>query len=353
MEKHPNKIIVILKKILKLALFFGIGIFFIYLSIKDLTPEDIKMLKQSAAQVKEGSAWVFLLASLIIGAFSHYFRSLRSVLLLEPLNYQVRKSMSFFSVMVCYLANLAFPRLGEVLRCTFLQQYERVPFQKTLGTVVTERAIDVIFLLLIVGSAILMNTSVLSDLKVGDSSLGEGISGKMNEMLHNHTLYILLIAVVIAIWIIYVTRKKWNKIPFFVKIKNFFVGVWQGLVSIKDLKHPFLFIFYTLMIWVCYFLGTYVCFFAFDFLSGLGISVVFSCFAFGLIGFVIGPGGLGAYPLIVAAVLVLYGVDYSAGLAAGWVGWSVQTLMVIVFGIISLIAAAFMKSKTKDSEIKN
>ncbi len=345
MSEKQNKVSTILKKILKFTLFLGIGVFFIYLSVKDLTPQDVQMLKDSAAQVKEGSAWIFLVLSLIIGAISHYFRALRSVLLLEPLNYKVRKSMSFFAVMVCYLANLAFPRLGEVLRCTFLQQYEKVPFQKTLGTVVTERAIDAILLIIVVGVAILMNTAFLYDLKIDGTSLRDGFSNKISGMLHNYTLYYFIIATIIVIAIIYATRKKWNKIPFFVKIKNFFIGVWQGLISIKDLKHPILFVIYSLMIWVCYFLGTYVCFFAFDFLAHLGISVVFSCFAFGLIGFVIGPGGLGAYPLIVAATLVLYGVDYSAGLAAGWVGWGVQTLLVIIFGIISLIAASFIKNK--------
>ena len=343
MEKKQYTPAAILKKILKFILFFGVGIFFIYLSIKDLTTEDIQMLKESAAEVKKGSAWIFLAISLVIGAFSHYFRALRSVLLLEPLNYKIRKSMSFFAVMVCYLANLAFPRLGEVLRCTFLQQYEKVPFQKSLGTVVTERAIDLILLLIVVGIAILLNTNILYELKVGDTTLGEGLSQKIVGMLQNFTLYYLLAGLILLIVIIYVTRKKWNKIHFFVKIKHFFIGIWQGLISIKDLKHPILFVIYSLMIWVCYFLGTYFCFFAFDFLSGLGITVVFSCFAFGLIGFVVGPGGLGAYPLIIAGTLVLYGVDYNAGLAAGWVGWGVQTLMVIVFGIISLIAASFMK----------
>src|SRR5574344_234945 len=196
MEKKQYPPSAILKKILKFILFFGVVILFIYLSIKDLTTEDIQMLKESAAEVKKGSAWIFLAISLVIGAFSHYFRALRSVLLLEPLNYKIRKSMSFFAVMVCYLANLAFSRLGEVLRCTFLQQYEKVPFQKTLGTVVTERAIDAILLIIVVGVAILMNTAFLYDLKIDGRSLRDGFSNKISGMLHNYTLYDLILATI-------------------------------------------------------------------------------------------------------------------------------------------------------------
>ena len=87
------------------------------------------------------------------------------------------------------------------------------------------------------------------------------------------------------------------------------------------------------------------CFKAFDFLSGMSFVVMFSVFAIGNLGFLIGPGGIGVYPLIVAAMLVLYGVDYSAGLAAGWIGWGVQTLQVLVLGAFSLVATSFVKRK--------
>ena len=127
------------------------------------------------------------------------------------------------------------------------------------------------------------------------------------------------------------------------------MGIWQGLISVKDLQHPFLFIFYTLMIWICFFFGTYFCFFAFDFLQGLGVMPAFAVLTFGAIGFMIAQGGLGAYPLIVAGVMVLYGVDYYAALGAGWVGWSVQTVMVITFGVASLILASLTNRKEQKS----
>ena len=137
-----------IKKLIQLLIFLGLGVFFIWLSIKDLSPEDITSIKESAAQVKEGHSWIFLLLSAFFLLVAHYVRAVRSVLLIEPLNYKVRNSISFYAVLVCYFSNLAIPRIGEFLRCTFLQRYERVPFQKSLGTIVTERAIDLILFLL-------------------------------------------------------------------------------------------------------------------------------------------------------------------------------------------------------------
>ena len=345
MEKSASKFGEIAKKILKFILFFGIGAFFIWLSVRKLSPDDVQNLKESAAQVTRGSAWVFLFLAFIVGAISNYIRALRNRQLLQPLGYETRTSMVFYSVMVMYLANYAFPRLGEVLRCTFLQRYEKVPFEKSLGTVVTERAVDLICLIIVFISAFLINTGLLDTLQIGDVTLRESLNAKFSSMVHNYTMFIFVGAIVALIVIAILTKKWWSKITFFVKIKNFFVGIWQGLVSIKDLKNPGLFLLYTVSIWALWILETVFCFQAFDFLAGMSFTVMFSVFAMGNLGFLIGPGGIGAYPLIVAAMLVLYGVDYSAGLAAGWIGWGVQTLQVLVLGIFSLAATSFVKQK--------
>ncbi len=104
------------------------------------------------------------------------------------------------------------------------------------------------------------------------------------------------------------------------------------------------------MLWVLYFLGTYFCFFAFDYLAHLGPSPAFTVLIFGSFGFMIAQGGLGAYPLIVAGVLVLYGIEYNAGLAAGWIGWAVQTVMVIILGIASLVITSLKDRKKEINE---
>jgi uncharacterized membrane protein YbhN (UPF0104 family) len=337
-----------LSKTFQLFLFVGLGIFFVWLSFRGLGADDKLKMRESIAQIKNPMSWIFLTLSFSVTVLSHYFRALRSVILIEPLQYKIRKSMSFYSVMVCYFANLAFPRLGEVLRCTFLQRYEKVPFQKSLGTIVTERAIDILIWLILLVIAILINTSVLSELVINKEegiNLGMWLENKGNAILTNYMLYAVIGIVVVLGIIIYLTRHQWGKIPFFVKMKDFSHGIWQGLISVKNVKHPVKFVIYTIMIWICFFFGTYFCFFAFDFLHGLGPLAAFSVLIFGSIGFMIAQGGLGAYPLVVAGVLVLYHVDYSAALAAGWIGWGVQTMIVIIVGLASLVLASFTDRK--------
>jgi hypothetical protein len=339
-----------IKQLLQLVLFLGIGVFFIWLSIKDLTPEDTKMLKESSLQVFKLRPFLFIMLSILVMSLGHYCRGLRSVMLIKPLGYELRKSTSFYAVMVGYLANLAFPRLGEVLRCTFIQRYDNVPFQKTLGTIVTERVIDLLIWVILLVIAIALNTSVLSELVIDQTTgetMGLWISHKFSSMIHNYTLIILGVVVVAIGIALYFTRHRWMKVKFFAKIGHLIKGVWQGLISIKDLENPLLFIFYTLCIWTAFFLGSYIIFFAFDFLSGLGFTPALSILAFGSIAFMIAQGGLGAYPLLAAEIFVLYGVNYNQGLAAAWIGWSAQTIMVLVLGFASLILAAFLNKKNK------
>ncbi|MDR2979147.1 MAG: flippase-like domain-containing protein [Bacteroidales bacterium] len=346
-SKEKSKTLI--KKMLQLLLFIGLGVFFAWLSFKDVDAEQWQEIKDSIAGINNPKSWCFLILSLLSGVMAHFFRSMRSVLLIEPLGYKVRHSMSFYSVMVCYLGNLAFTRLGEVLRCTFLQRYEKVPFQKSLGTVVTERALDMVIWLPLFVLVIVMNTSLLTNLMVDKDNgitMGMWLENFSMSLLTNTKIYIVLGVVIAIAVLIYVTRKRWMLVPFFVKVKDVAMGVWQGLISIKDVKHPWPFTLYTILIWVFYFLGTYLCFFAFDYLADLGPAPAFSVLIFGSIGFMLAQGGIGAYPLIVASILVLYGVDYAPALAAGWVGWIVQTAMIVIFGFTSLILASLMERKT-------
>ena len=350
------------KKIVQLFIFLGLGIFFIWFSVKDLSPEDITIIKESATGILNFKSLLFIFISMVCGIFAHYFRALRNILLIDPLGYKVRKTTAFYSVMTCYLANLAIPRLGEVMRCTFLQRYDKVPFQKSFGTVVVERAFDFIIFVLLFVLIIFLNKGLLSDLMINKQkgiTLGVWIDEKWIWVwtMKYLILGLLVLAIVILLTFLYFkkkktitkTHKKQSKI--FIAIKNIIVGLWQGLISIKDLKHPYLFIIYTIGIWVGYFLGTFLCFFAFDFLQHFGPMPAFVVLVVGSIGFMIAQGGLGAYPLFVAGILALYGVDYAQGLAAGWIGWTAQTIMILVVGFTTLILASFLKIEDRGHKI--
>jgi uncharacterized protein (TIRG00374 family) len=290
------------------------------------------------------------------GAVAHYFRALRNILLIDPLGYHVRKTTAFYSIMTCYLANLAVPRLGEVLRCTLIQRYDQVPFQKSFGTVVIDRVFDLLVFGILFLLVIFLNKHLLSKLIIDKHegiTLGAWVDEKLMALWTMKYIIIGALIGLIVILLIFrhikLTKRQTNKRESKIvgKIKNIAAGLWQGLISVKDLKQPYLFAIYTVAIWIFYYLGIYSCFFAFDFLQGFGFMPAFVVMVVGTIGFIIAQAGLGAYPLIVAGVLALYGVDYAQGLAAGWIGWTAQQLMVLVVGFASLILASFLKIENR------
>ena len=333
-----------IKDIFKLILFLSLGVFFIWLSIKDLSPEQRYMIITNAKEVFQGNRWVYLLLCVFIGFLSVLFRGLRSVLMLEPLGYKVSKVNSYHAVMIGYLANIAFPRLGEIIRCTILQTHEKVPFQKTLGTVITERVLDV----LLAGLLFLLALGVEYDKLINIFS-ETNISERIMEMLSGTGKYIILGIALLIIIVIYALRKKIAGLPIYQKIVKIVKEFWEGLISIKNMKHPFLFISYSLAIWLCFYLMFYVCTFAFPDMVALGgkqmILASLSCVAIGTIAFVIAQGGLGAYPLLVSMVLLLYGIAEESGLAIGWVVWATESLMYLVLGLVSLLMLLFQKKK--------
>mgnify|MGYP002857439343 CR=1 FL=1 len=341
------------KSAAQLVLFVGLGVFFIWLSIRNLSKEDVRMIFDSIKMVNNPFSWCMLLVSVFFALMADLARAMRGKILLEPMGYRVRTSMTFYSVMVCYMANLALPRLGEILRCTFLQRFEKVPFQKTLGTVLSERAVDILVWLVLLLIAIGMNMELLNNLVVDhsrDLTLRAWFEQKGLSLLGNYFIYVLLAAILVLFVIIRLTRRWWIRVPFLAKLREFFVGTWRGFVSIKDLPNPWRYVFWTALMWVFYFLGTYFCFLAFPFLRGVGPGAAYTLLVFSTIAFMVSQGGLGSYPLIAAGILYMYGISYTQGLAAGWIGWLLQTAVVLVFGLLSLLLASFYGSKPSDKQ---
>ena len=340
-----------LKSFVQLVIFVGLGVFFIWLSLHSLSKDDVKMIFQSMSVVNNTFSWCMLGCAALMALLADVARAERSKILLEPLGYNIRRPMAFYSVMVCYLANLALPRLGEVLRCSFLQRFEKVPFQKSLGTVLTERAVDILVWLVMLVIAIGMNTGMLNQVVIDESNqltIGMWMEQKGLSVLGNYFIYIFLAFIVLVGFVLHWTRRWWMKVPFFVKVRDFVFGIWQGFISIKDLPNPWRYVFWTLLMWVFYFLGTYLCFFAFPYLKDIGPAAAFSVLTFSTIAFMVSQGVLGSYPLMVAGILIMYNISYTQGLAAGWVGWLLQTAVVLAFGFLSLILASFYKKTDSD-----
>lgn len=340
------------KSLLQLVIFVGLGVFFIWISLHSLSKDDVKMIFDSMSLVNNPYSWMMLGCSALMAIMADVARAVRSKILLEPLGYNVRMPMAFYSVMVCYLANLALPRLGEVLRCSFLQRFERVPFQKSLGTVITERAVDILVWIVLLFIAIGMNTGMLNQVVVDESTqmtIGMWMEQKGLSILGNYFVYILIAFVALAWLVLHLTRRWWTKVPVFAKVRNFLVGIWQGFISIKDLPKPWKYVLWTALMWVFYFLGTYFFFFALPYLQHVGPGAAYSVLVFSTIAFMISQGGLGSYPLMAAGILIMYNVSYAQGLAAGWIGWILQTVVVLVLGFASLIIASFYKKPEKEN----
>ncbi len=240
--------------------------------------------------------------------------------MLEPLGYKPKFINLIFTVLIAYLVNLIIPRAGEVARATAIKKYEKIPFDKALGTIVAERIADVIMLLIIIGIAFFIQAEFLLN------------SGLFNP---KQTILSLLLLGVLGI-IGLVILKKSNH-PFAQKIKTFLNGLLEGVKSILKMKSKWAFIFHTFFIWLMYVLMFYSVTFALPETTNLPFGAIIIGFVVGGLSMAVTNGGLGVYPVFVATALVLYGVDENPAKAFGWIMWTAQTLMVLLFGGLSFL----------------
>ncbi|MFH1321744.1 MAG: lysylphosphatidylglycerol synthase transmembrane domain-containing protein [Bacteroidota bacterium] len=327
-EQQP--ILLILKRILisivKFTLPLALGIFLIWYIYKDLTHEDKANILQS---FKEAN-YFWVLLSIVIGILSHLSRAYRWKYLLEPIGYKPKFLNCFFSVMIGYLANFAFPRLGEVMRCGVMKKYEKIPLENSLGTVIAERAADFFILVILTIVVILFQIEVLKDF------LFEA-TGHVSDKFTGNTLIIMVILLIIAIFVIYVIFKKSKQNTLLHKIKMAINGIYDGMLTIKTMKYRWYFIFHTLFIWMMYFLMFYLCFFSLEETKNVSISGALAAFVLGSYGIIAVQGGIGAYPAIITETLLLYQIPRAYGFAFGWIAWSAQAIMILIIGFLSII----------------
>lgn len=331
--------------VLKALIFLSIGVFFVWIFVRKLTAEQIEEIFMS---VKTANYW-WLLLSFLIGLISHFARSYRSILLLKPMGYNPSFKNSFFAVMVGYFANLALPRLGEVLRCTFLQKYEDIPFQKSFGTIIAERALDLVIFIILFFIGLIIEFERLYG--YFQQTVLSPMQQKAESALGNIGLYIIFGLGFLMLIFFFIYRKRLNNLSIFTKFKSIFWGFVEGILSVTRVKQPILFVVLTLAIWSSYFLMTLAAFQAFDGISHLPISAAFSCFNFGTIAFMLVQGGIGIYPAIIAETLKLYDAPFIVSYAAGWVGWSIQTITIIILGLLSITIASVTKSKNGTTKL--
>ena len=326
---------------LKILFFLAIGIFFIWIFLRKLTPDQKHEIWISFINAN----YLWLVVSIILGVLSHVVRSLRWNILLEPMGYKPKLKNTFSAVMVGYLANTALPRLGEVTRCGVLNKYEKIPMSKSFGTVMVERSLD----LVVFAGLFFINLMIFYD-KLG-LYFEEKVFNPMSEkfQFENGAILFLLIPGLIfllAVVLLFIFRKRIQHLKLYLKIKELVLGFWHGLWAVTKIKKPFTFIFYTFMIWFLYYLMIYVCFFTMPQTSHLGLDTALSLLMFGSIGIIVVQGGIGIYPAIIAETLILYNIPTTYGYALGWLGWTAQTLMIVITGLVTLVLLPVI-NKTK------
>lgn len=286
----------------------------------------------------------WLLVSVVASLIAFVSRSLRWNMLIHPLGYKPKLSNTNAALMIGYLANLAVPRLGEVSRCGTLNRAEKVPFDSLLGTVIIERAIDVLCLLVCV-----IMTAVLEYARLGNflnDNLFNPIQAKASALLGSTMFILIAISIPVLVVILIVIAKK-QKHGIVAKVTNLFKGIVSGLATIRKVKSPFWFLFHTVLIWFMYFMMSYTCFKALDSTAGLGWQAgLFILVAGGMGMSAPVQGGVGAYHLLVSQGLLLYGIAKEHGLAFATLMHASQTLVVILLGALAFVYLAVKRRQS-------
>lgn len=325
-----NKII---KRVLKVILPITLGAFILFWVYKDFD------FSKAENVLFHQMSWWWMLVTLIFGVLSHVFRGIRWRQTLEPLGYRPKINNCINAIFISYAANLVLPRVGEVSRCGILSKYDEVPFAKSLGTVVSERLVDTFMVLAITGVTAFLQLAIFRRFFI---KTGTNIDA-IGDIFYSMTFWIIVFCTIgVFVLFYYLVRT----LSFFQKIKGVMHNVWEGVSTLKKVHNFPLFIFYTLLIWLCYFLQFYLAFYSFEFTSHLGILAGMVMFAAGSIAVVVPtPNGAGPWHFAVITMMCLYGVDLTdAGIFALLVH-SIQTLLVIVLGVYGLTVLPFINKK--------
>ena len=312
-----------IKKVLKILLPLALGSFLVWYSLSDISLETL------GNYFKEAN-YSFIFLGLFFGILSHLSRAYRWKFMLEPLGFKPKFTNSILAVLVGYLVNLAIPRAGEISRATVMTNYEKIPFEKAFGTIVAERIADLIMMLSIVAITLFVQYDFIYDL----------LTKNFNPLKISIGLAVLIVG-----FYIFTSFVKKATSGFLLKIKTFISGLIEGVTSIFKMKNKWAFIFHTLFIW-----AMYVAMFWATIPAIEGLNVPFGGILIGFIagGFSIAAtnGGIGLYPIAVASALALFDIPAETATAFGWIMWTAQTAMIVIFGGLAFLLLPIYNKNT-------
>ncbi|MBO4642739.1 MAG: flippase-like domain-containing protein [Bacteroidaceae bacterium] len=284
-------------------------------------------------------SWTWMLLSMPFGILAQVFRGLRWRQVLEPMGEKPRLHTCINAIFLSYASSLVVPRLGEILRCGVLKRYEGTNFSQSIGTVVTERVVDVVLILLITLFTFLIQIPVFAKFMMSTGLSFEVLFSRFTATGYLVTGICLLVLVIGMIVL-------FRRFRFFSKTRDVVSDVTAGILSVRHLRNPWLFLFYSIAIWVCYYLHFYLTFFCFDYTENLGAIAALVAFVVGTFAVLVPtPNGAGPWHFAVKTILVLYGVGQTSAAIFVLLVHTLQTLLVALLGIYALIALFFTKPK--------
>lgn len=302
-----------LLKTLKIILPLALGVFLMWLWLGRMTSQERIILWDTIKSANP--LWITI--SFIFALLSHISRAYRWKFMLEPMGYTPKLGNSLAAVMTAYFANTFVLRSGEVLRAVAIQRTDKIPFEKAFGTVVSERIADLVMLLLIMTTAITLQSTALIDY----------FKREANPIPSIISLIVLLVIGVIGLRIL-----KKSSHQFIIKVRNFGLGILEGVKSILNMKKNAAFIFHTLFIWAMYVAMFWVVTLTVPGLQGISFGVLLAAFVVGALSMSATNAGMGIYPLAMAAVFSFFGYLKSDGDAFGSIIWGTQTIFNIIIG---------------------
>ena len=289
--------------------------------------------------------WSWMLLSFPFGILAQMFRGWRWKQTLEPIGESPRKATAIHAVFLSYAASLVVPRIGEFTRCGVLRRYDGVSFAKALGTVVTERAIDTLLMGVLALLTLLMQMDVFTTFFTRTGTSVDAVIHKFSTMGY-------VVTAICGVAVLLLLHFLLRKLSLYNKVKATVGGIWQGIISLRAVNNIPLFVFYTLGIWVSYFLHYYLTFFCFDFTATVGLECALVTFVVGSISVIVPtPNGAGPWHFAVKTMLILYGVADVNALYFVLIVHTVQTMLVIALGVYSWVALAFTKIHKKKENI--
>jgi glycosyltransferase 2 family protein len=327
-----------IKLALQYTISLGLAIVLIYFAVKD------QNLSEIGATLKKANP-LYIFISTIFLTISHIIRALRWRILFRPLGFEPTTKNSFLALMSGYFMNQLVPRLGEVTRCGVLQKNEQIPLAISFGTVITERLMDLVMLILLFLFTFYMEFDRLNSFFM--DFLNERF-GKIN--FNSPVLYILIGIFLFGCFTVYFVYQRFkekihsNKV--FSKLLGFVENIVKGVISIKNIKQWEAFTIYSFLIWAMYYGASYIVFFSLPATSQLSFLAGFSILLMGSLAMTAPvQGGIGAYHLMVSAVLVLYGLSEKDGVSFAFLVHSSQYFFTLIFGGLCFLASFYVKKR--------